>query len=217
MTSMAAMRSPPGSARSPSASSRKGTARRVLGFARPYRRDDLVFLLIVVLARVIGVATPVLAGDVVNAIARLEGTAGGIVRIALFIAGLAVVDARLSLAKRWYSSRIGEGIIFDLRTRVYDHVQRMPVAVLHPDPDRRAGQPAQQRRDRRAAGVHLDAVRRGLQRHRAGAHRRRDVHAVLADHRCCRWCWCRCSCCRPAGSAGGWRRSPASPTSSTRR
>ena len=55
--------------------------------------------------------------------------------------------------------------------------------VLHPHPDRRADQPAQQRRDRRPAGVHLDAVRCRLQRDRAGPHRRRDVLAVLADHR----------------------------------
>jgi ATP-binding cassette subfamily B protein len=76
----------------------------------------------------IGVATPVLAGHVVNAI-----TGGGseaaelVVRLALMIAGLAVVDAFLSLAQRWYSARIGEGIILDLRTKVYDHVQRMPL------------------------------------------------------------------------------------------
>ena len=50
-----------------------------------------------------------------------------VVRLALLIAGLAVVDAFLSLAQRWYSARIGEGIILDLRTRVYDHVQRMPL------------------------------------------------------------------------------------------
>ncbi len=106
----------------------RGTTRRIVRFARPYRRDIAVFLVTVVLAAGIGVATPVLAGHVVNAI-----TAGGadaaalVVRLALLIAGLAVVDAFLSLAQRWYSARIGEGIILDLRTRVYDHVQRMPL------------------------------------------------------------------------------------------
>ncbi|MDG4831898.1 ABC transporter ATP-binding protein [Solwaraspora sp. WMMD1047] len=107
---------------------RSGTSRRILGFARPYRRDIAVFLLTVVLAAVIGVATPVLAGDVINAITRGGPGAGGtVVRIAWFIAALAVADALLSLVQRWYSARIGEGIILDLRTRVYDHVQRMPV------------------------------------------------------------------------------------------
>jgi ATP-binding cassette subfamily B protein len=105
-----------------------GVTRRIIEFARPYRTDITVFLVAVVVAAGIGVATPVLAGHVVNAI-----TAGGpaaartIIRLALLIAGLAVVDAFLSLAQRWYSARIGEGIILDLRTRVYDHVQRMPL------------------------------------------------------------------------------------------
>jgi ATP-binding cassette subfamily B protein len=105
-----------------------GATRRIVAFARPYRRDIVVFLITVVLSAVIGVATPVLAGDVINTITRGGSDAGGIVvRLALFIAGLAVVDALLSLAQRWYSARIGEGIHLDLRTRVYDHVQRMPL------------------------------------------------------------------------------------------
>ncbi|MFI6757606.1 ABC transporter ATP-binding protein [Micromonospora sp. NPDC050417] len=106
----------------------RGATRRIVAFARPYRRDIVVFLITVVLAAVIGVATPVLAGDVINTITKGGTDAGGIiVRLALLIAGLAVADALLSLAQRWYSARIGEGIILDLRTRVYDHVQRMPL------------------------------------------------------------------------------------------
>jgi ATP-binding cassette subfamily B protein len=107
---------------------REGITRRIVRFARPYRRDIAVFLLTVVIAAGIGVATPLLAGEVINAItAGGAGAAGAVVRIALVIAGLAVADALLSLAQRWYSARIGEGIILDLRTRVYDHVQRMPL------------------------------------------------------------------------------------------
>jgi ATP-binding cassette subfamily B protein len=106
----------------------RGTTRRILSFARPYRRDIVVFLITVVLDAGIGVATPVLAGHVVNAITGgHSGAATLVVRLALLIAGLAVVDAFLSLAQRWYSARIGEGIILDLRTLVYDHVQRMPL------------------------------------------------------------------------------------------
>jgi ATP-binding cassette, subfamily B, bacterial len=108
----------------------KGTVRRVMSFARPYRRDLTFFLLLVTGSSVIGVVTPLLAGDIVNRIASLEGTAGGVVRIALFIAGLAVVDAGLSVAMRWYSARIGEGVIYDLRSRVFEHVQRMPLAFF---------------------------------------------------------------------------------------
>ena len=96
MTSMAAMRS---FRRDPSVTARelpKGTVRRILGIARPYRRDLICFLLLVVASSVIGVVTPLLAGDIVNRIAGLDGTAGGIVRIALFIAGLAVARRRRS-------------------------------------------------------------------------------------------------------------------------
>ncbi|MCM4081377.1 ABC transporter ATP-binding protein [Paractinoplanes hotanensis] len=107
---------------------RRGTTRRILRYARPYRRDILVFLFTVVLAAVIGVATPLLAGDVVNAITGAgPDAASTVIRLAVMIAVLAVADAFLSLAQRWYSARIGEGIILDLRTRVYDHVQRMPL------------------------------------------------------------------------------------------
>ncbi len=104
------------------------TARRVLAFARPFRAHIVIFLVLVVCSSVIGVATPILAGDVINAINRHgPGAADLVIRIALLIAGLAVVDAGLSLAQRRFSARIGEGIIFDLRTKVYDHVQRMPL------------------------------------------------------------------------------------------
>jgi ATP-binding cassette subfamily B protein len=130
MTSMAAMRS---FRRDPSVTAReipKGTVRRILGIARPYRRELVLFLSLVVVSAVIGVLTPLLAGDIVNRIARLEGTAGDVVRIALVIAGLALLDAACSLAQRWYSSRIGEGVIYDLRSRVFEHVQRMPVAFF---------------------------------------------------------------------------------------
>jgi ATP-binding cassette, subfamily B, bacterial len=130
MTSMAAMRS---FRRDPSVTARelpKGTVRRILGIARPYRRELTFFLALVVGSSLIGVITPLLAGDIVNRIASLDGTAGDIVRIALFIAGLAVLDAAISLCTRWYSARIGEGVIYDLRSRVFEHVQRMPVAFF---------------------------------------------------------------------------------------
>src|SRR3954471_15679239 len=105
-----------------------GTTRRIMRYAQPYRTDISVFLVTVVLSAGIGVATPVLAGHVVNAITGgATGAASLVVRLAVLIAALAVVDAFLSLAQRWYSARIGEGIILDLRTRVYDHVQRMPL------------------------------------------------------------------------------------------
>ena len=108
-----------------------GTAGRIAAFARPYRRELAVFLLTVVASAGIGVLTPVLAGRVVNVIAsRDPGGTGTVVRIAAVVAGLAVLDAALSLAQRWYSARIGEGLIHDLRTQVFDHVQRMPIGFF---------------------------------------------------------------------------------------
>src|ERR1700759_274298 len=108
---------------------RKGTARRVAGFARPYRWLLLLFLVVVICDALIGVATPVLAGRVINEITR-HGRVHTVAWIAGLIAGLAVIDAGLSLIQRWYSARIGEGLIFDMRTAVFDHVQTMPLAFF---------------------------------------------------------------------------------------
>jgi ATP-binding cassette subfamily B protein len=106
-----------------------GTWKRVLRFARPYRRELIIFLLMIVGDALIGVATPVLAGRVVNQITG-HAAVHVVIDIALVIAALAVVDAVLSFAQRWYSARIGEGLIFDMRTSVFDHVQRMPLAFF---------------------------------------------------------------------------------------
>lgn len=106
----------------------KVTAKRILSFAKPYKREIAVFLVVIVIAAVIGVITPVLAGQVVNTIIKNDPAAGReVIQLAGIIAGLAVLGALLSLAERWFSASIGEGLIFDLRTKVYDHVQRQPV------------------------------------------------------------------------------------------
>jgi ATP-binding cassette, subfamily B, bacterial len=102
---------------------------RIFRFARPYRIELLVFLVIIILDALIGVATPVLAGRVVNEITG-HGEVRVVVKIAIVIAALAVVDALLSFAQRWYSARIGEGLIFDMRTAVFRHVQRMPLGFF---------------------------------------------------------------------------------------
>jgi ATP-binding cassette subfamily B protein len=106
-----------------------GTLRRVASFARPYRKELTIFLLLTIVSSVIGVATPLLAGQVVNEIS-LGGTVRMVLILAGVIAGLAVLDALLSLGTRWYSSRIGEGLIFDMRTKVFQHVQRMSLAFF---------------------------------------------------------------------------------------
>ncbi|MEU0500252.1 ABC transporter ATP-binding protein [Nocardia sp. NPDC005998] len=108
---------------------RLATAERILRFAGPHRRRIGAFLLFSVISALLAVATPVLAGRVVNDI--VGGAAPRVVVIlAMVIGGLAVVDAALGLLIRWLSSRIGEGLILDLRTAVFDHVQKMPVAFF---------------------------------------------------------------------------------------
>ncbi len=107
-----------------------GVKRRILRFAKPYRRDIGFFIGLVTLIAAIGVATPVLAGDIVNELTGANGTQRGVVIIAAIIAGLAAVEGLLNLAMRWYGAKLGEGIIFDLRRVVFDHVQSMPVAFF---------------------------------------------------------------------------------------
>ena len=105
------------------------TLRRILGFARPHRRDLVVFLLLSVVSAVLIVATPVLAGRVVDAIVG-SGEVSTVIRLSVIIALIALLEAGVGLFSRWLSSRIGEGLILDLRRAVFTHVQRMPVAFF---------------------------------------------------------------------------------------
>jgi ABC-type multidrug transport system fused ATPase/permease subunit len=105
------------------------TLRRISAFARPHRRALVAFLLLSMVSAILTVATPVLAGQVVNAI--IEGrNEGRVVGLAVLIAAIAVLDAVVGVAERWQSSKIGEGVILDLRRAVFGHVQRMPVAFF---------------------------------------------------------------------------------------
>ncbi|MBF6521137.1 ABC transporter ATP-binding protein [Nocardia farcinica] len=108
---------------------RAATAGRILRFAAPHRRRIGVFLLFSVVAAVLAVATPVLAGRVVDGIVGASPPRT-VVLLAAAIGLLAVADAGLGLVIRWLSARIGEGLILDLRRAVFDHVQRMPVAFF---------------------------------------------------------------------------------------
>jgi ATP-binding cassette subfamily B protein len=107
------------------------TLRRIGRFARPHRRLLAWFLLLSVVTAVLAVATPVLAGWVVDAIVA-RSSLRVVVVLAVLIAVIAVAEAVLGLVARWLSARIGEGLILDLRTTVFDHVQKMPVASCAP-------------------------------------------------------------------------------------
>ncbi|MFF3975616.1 ABC transporter ATP-binding protein [Streptomyces sp. NPDC055808] len=107
----------------------RATLRRIAAFARPHRRRIVLFLVLSVATALLAVATPLLAGRVVDAIVAGKES-GTVTRLALYIAAIAVAEAALGIASRWLSSTLGEGLILDLRTAVFDHVQRMPVAFF---------------------------------------------------------------------------------------
>jgi len=106
-----------------------GTVRRVASYARPYAGKIAAFLVIVVISAQLVVAAPLLFQRIVDD-GILAGDGGLVTRLALIVALIAIVDAGLSLVERWYSARIGEALIYDLRTQVFSHVQRQPIAFF---------------------------------------------------------------------------------------
>lgn len=106
-----------------------GTVRRIVGYALPYRGQIAAFLLLVVAGAGIVVANPLLMKAIIDD-GIIPGDTGLVIALSAAIAGLALADAALTLVQRWFSARIGEGLIYDLRTEVFDHVQRMPVAFF---------------------------------------------------------------------------------------
>ncbi|MDA2810613.1 ABC transporter ATP-binding protein [Nocardiopsis sp. RSe5-2] len=107
----------------------KGLARRIVGYARPHWRSIVLFVLGTSLASAIVVANPLLLKQIIDQGVANRDT-GLVASLALAVAGLAVLEAVLNLANRWLSSRIGEGVIYLLRTQVFTHVQRMPLAFF---------------------------------------------------------------------------------------
>nr|WP_103939438.1 ABC transporter ATP-binding protein [Thermomonospora echinospora] len=105
------------------------TVRRIAGYARPYLRELVLFLVLNAVSAGIVVAGPLLLKTIIDR-GVVPGRTSVVVWLAAAVAALALVEAVLSLAQRWYSARIGEGLIYDLRTQVFDHVQRMPVAFF---------------------------------------------------------------------------------------
>ncbi len=105
------------------------TLTRIGRFARPHRARLIWFLILSVVTAALAVTTPLLAGQVINAITG-SADVEVVVGLAALIALIAVADAGFSILGRWLSSRIGEGLILDLRTAVFDHVQKMPIAFF---------------------------------------------------------------------------------------
>lgn len=105
------------------------TVKRIASFARPHARLLVGFLVLSVIGAFLAVATPLLAGRVVDLIFNAAPYVQ-VLQIALAIAVIAIAEAGLGLLQRWLSARIGEGLILDLRRAVFDHVLTMPIAFF---------------------------------------------------------------------------------------
>ena len=106
-----------------------GTLKRIVAFAKPYTRAVVFFLITVVLDAVLVITTPLLLSRLIDdGVIPKNGTL--VTAIALAIAVLALFDAAMNIVGRWFSSQIGEGLIFDLRSQVFEHVQRQSIAFF---------------------------------------------------------------------------------------
>ena len=194
----------------------KGTVRRVFSFARPYRGMLAVFLVLIVIDAVVGAANPLLTRAIINELTSRRPAESAVLWLAFAIGAMAVFDAGLGLWERWISSRVGEGLIFDMRNRVFTHIQRMPIAFF----------------TRTQTGALISRLNNDV----LGAQQAFtdtfnsvigntiSVGVTLVAMSVLSWkitllslpC-CRCSFSRPAGWAGAWRSSPARLTRSTQR
>lgn len=103
--------------------------RRVMRFARPYRLMLLGFLVTIVLAAIVQLAPPLLFRQIIDD-AIPQSDLGLLHLLAGLVVAAAVVDAALSFFERWWSARIGEGLIYDMRVMLFDHVQKMPIGFF---------------------------------------------------------------------------------------
>lgn len=106
-----------------------GTYRRVMSYAGRYKTSISAFLLLVVVDAMLVVAVPLLLREIVDR-GVIPRDSGVVVRLALVVAGIALLDAVLTVVQRWFSSRIGEGLILDLRSEVFGHVLKQPIAFF---------------------------------------------------------------------------------------
>jgi ATP-binding cassette subfamily B protein len=107
----------------------KGTTKRMFAFARPYRKILIWFLVLVVIDAVVGIVNPLLFRSIINNGIE-QGDKQLIITLSLIAAGIAIVDTGLTIAIRWVSAKVGEGLIFDMRSKVFEHIQKMPLAFF---------------------------------------------------------------------------------------
>jgi ATP-binding cassette subfamily B protein len=106
-----------------------GTVKRILSYGRPYRRYLIFFLATVVVDAFLIVSTPLLLRKLIDD-GVLPKDTGLVTQLALAVGVLAILDAVMNVIGRWFSARIGEGLIYDLRSEVFAHVQKQSIAFF---------------------------------------------------------------------------------------
>ena len=106
-----------------------GTVKRIFTFAKPYRTSIIIFLITVVIDAALVVTTPLLLLRLIDD-GVIPKNGALVTQLALFVGLIAIADAGMSMLGRYFSSRIGEGLIYDLRSLVFAHVQRQSIAFF---------------------------------------------------------------------------------------
>lgn len=105
------------------------TVRRTLGVAAPYSGLLLLFLMVVVVSSSIAITYPLIYREIING-GILKQNEALVIRLAALVAGLGLLDAALGLAQTYLASRVGAEVVLSLRTKLFDHIQRMPLAFF---------------------------------------------------------------------------------------
>lgn len=116
----------------PSVKSQKlkpGTVKRIAAYGKPYKSQISIFMATVVIEALLVVSSPLLLRQLIDK-GVIPGDAGLVTKLALIVGLLAIVDAIFNIFGRWYSARIGEGLIYDLRSEVFAHIQRQSIAFF---------------------------------------------------------------------------------------
>ena len=106
-----------------------GTVRRIAGYAAPYRTSLIFFLLTVIVDAILVITSPLLLKELIDK-GVIPGDARLVTKLAILVGLVAIADAIFSIIGRWFSSRIGEGLIYDLRSGVFRHIQRQSIAFF---------------------------------------------------------------------------------------
>jgi len=106
-----------------------GTVKRIFSFARPYRTNIIIYLATVVIDAALVVATPLLLKRLIDD-GVIPKNSSVVTSLALLVGLIAIADAAFNMLGRYFSSRIGEGLIYDLRSLVFSHVQKQSIAFF---------------------------------------------------------------------------------------